>query len=49
MAKPITIQDVKTFLIQTSGAGTRFIMGIPQIRGLGIGHRLPGDFKAIAM
>jgi len=23
--------------------------GIPQIRGLGIGHRLPGDFKAIAM
>jgi len=23
--------------------------GIPQIRGLGIGHGLPGDFKAIAM
>ena len=26
MAKPITIQDVKTFLIQTGGAGTRFII-----------------------
>jgi len=26
MAKPITIQDVKTFLIQTAGAGTRFII-----------------------
>ena len=26
MAKSITIQDVKTFLIQTAGAGTRFII-----------------------
>ncbi len=40
MAIPITIQDVKTFLIQTSGAGTRFIIvkvitSEPGLYGLG--------------
>ena len=40
MSKPITIQDVKTFLIQTAGAGTRFIIvkvltSEPGLYGLG--------------
>ncbi len=40
MSKPITIQDVKTFLIQTNGAGMRFIVvklltSEPGLYGLG--------------
>jgi len=40
MSKPITIQDVKTFLIQTNGAGMRFIIvklitSEPGLYGLG--------------
>ena len=40
MAKPVTIQDVKTFLVQTSGPGTRFIIvkiitSEPGLYGLG--------------
>ena len=40
MAKPVTIQEVKTFLVQTAGAGTRFIIvkvitSEPGLYGLG--------------
>lgn len=40
MAKPVTIRDVKTFLVQTSGAGMRFIIvkvltSEPGLYGLG--------------
>ncbi len=40
MAKPVTIEDVKTFLVQTSGSGTRFIIvkiitSEPGLYGLG--------------
>ena len=40
MAKPITIQDVQTFLVQTAGAGSRFIIvkvltSEPGLYGLG--------------
>jgi mannonate dehydratase len=52
MAKPVTIQDVKTFLIQTSGAGMRFIIvkiitSEPGLYGLGCAT-FTQRFRAVA-